>query len=45
MKTKFLALSMALSFLAFTSCTNEAEPAAAEAAVTTNDVAASQKNG
>ena len=43
MKTKFLALSMALSFLAFTSCTNEAEPAAAEAAVTTNDVTASQK--
>jgi hypothetical protein len=31
MKTKFLALST-LSFLAFTSCTNEAEPAAAEAA-------------
>lgn len=43
MKTKFLALGMTLSLLSFISCTNEAEPTAAEAAVTTNDVTASQK--
>ena len=43
MKSKILALGMTLSILAFTSCTNDSEPAAAEAMVTTNDVIATQK--
>lgn len=43
MKSKILALGMTLSILAFTSCTNDSEPAAAEEMVTTNDVTATQK--
>ena len=43
MKSKFLLLGMTLSILAFTSCTNESEPAATEAMVTTEDVTATQK--
>ncbi len=43
MKSKILVLGMTLSILAFTNCTNESEPAASEAMVTTNDVSATQK--
>ena len=43
MKSKNLVLGLTFSILTFTSCTNDAEPAATETMVTTNEVAATQK--